>query len=101
MAKIYLKAHDLPFCKRSWSVVLDVVQQTYEGLSRGTSEKVHQEQAGKGGAGKRLIQMTSTDSFTILNHAEADVSTNVFLRILHNRACGFGMDYSAGHSEEK
>jgi hypothetical protein len=36
--------------------------------------------------GKKLIQTTSTDFLAVLNHPEAGVSTNVFLRILHNRA---------------
>jgi hypothetical protein len=36
--------------------------------------------------GKKLIQTTSTDFLAVLNHLEAGVSTNVFLRILHNRA---------------
>jgi len=40
--------------------------------------------------GKKLIQTTSTDFLTILNHAEVDVSTHVFLRILHNRAVDLG-----------
>jgi hypothetical protein len=39
---------------------------------------------------KKLIQTTSTDFLAVLNHPEAGVSTNVFLRILHNRALDLG-----------
>ena len=52
--------------------------------------KVHQKHVGKGGGGKKLIQTISTDFLVVLNHAEAGVSTNVFLHILHNRALGLG-----------
>jgi hypothetical protein len=36
--------------------------------------------------GKKLIETISMDFLAVLNHPEAGVSTNVFLRILHNRA---------------
>jgi hypothetical protein len=39
---------------------------------------------------KKLIRTTSSDFLGVLNHPEAGVSTNVFLRILHNRALDLG-----------
>ena len=39
---------------------------------------------------KKLIQTTSCHFLAVLNHPEAGVSTNVFLRILHNRALDLG-----------
>ena len=36
--------------------------------------------------GEKLVQTMSMDFLAVLNHPEAGVSTNVFLRILHNRA---------------
>jgi len=40
--------------------------------------------------GLRLIETTSDDFLSVLGHEKAGVSTNVQLRILHNRALDLG-----------
>jgi hypothetical protein len=86
MAKVYLRAHDPLLCERTWTTVSDAVQQTYEGPTKARWEKFIKSEPMALVLGKKLIQTTSTDFLSILNHPEAGVSTNVFLRILHNRA---------------
>jgi integrase len=86
MAKVYLKAHDPQFCERTWSLVSDAVQHTYEGSTKARWEKFITSEPLRGVIAKKLIQTTSSDFLAVLNHPEAGVSTNVFLRILHNRA---------------
>jgi integrase len=90
MAKVYLKAHDQQFCERTWSLVSDAVQHTYEGSTKARWEKFIRSEPVQGVVEKKLIQTTSSDFLAVLNHPEAGVSTNVFLRILHNRALDLG-----------
>jgi integrase len=86
MAKVYLRAHDPLLCERTWTTVSDTGQQTYEGPTKARWEKFIRSEPMALVLGKKLIQTTSTDFLAVLNHPEAGVSTNVFLRILHNRA---------------
>jgi hypothetical protein len=90
MAKVYLKAHDPHFCERTWSVVSDAVQHTHEGSTKARWEKFIRSEPVQGVIGKKLIQTTSSDFLAVLNHAAAGISTNVFFRILHNRALDLG-----------
>jgi len=82
MEKVYLKAHDQQFCERTWSLVSDAVQHTYEGPTKARWEKFIRSEPVQGLVEKKLIQTTSSDFLAVLNHPEAGVSTNVFLRIL-------------------
>jgi integrase len=90
MAKVYLRAHDPLLCERTWTTVSDAVQQTYKGPTKARWEKFIKSNPMAIVLGKKLIQTTSTDFLAVLNHPEARVSTNVFLRILHNRAVDLG-----------
>ena len=90
MAKVYLKAHDPQFCERTWSLVSDAVQRTYEGSTKARWEKFIRSEPVQDVIEKKLIQTTSCHFLAVLNHPEAGVSTNVFLRILHNRALDLG-----------
>jgi integrase len=90
MAKVYLKAHDSQFCERTWSLVSDAVKHTYEGPTKARWEKFIRSEPVQGVLETKLIQTTSCHFLAVLNHPEAGVSTNVFLRILHNRALDLG-----------
>ena len=70
--------------------VSDAVQHTYEGPTKARWEKFIRSEPMQGVLEKKLIQTTSSDFLAVLNHPEAGVSTNVFLRILHNRALDLG-----------
>lgn len=86
MAKVYLRAHDPLLSERTWTTVSDVIQQTYQGPTKSRWEKFIKSEPMTLVLGKKLIQITSTDFLAVLHHPKAGVSTNVFLRILHNRA---------------
>jgi hypothetical protein len=90
MAKMYLKAHDPQFCERTWSLASDAVKHTYEGPTKARWEKFIRSEPVQGVLETKLIQTTSCHFLAVLNHPEAGVSTNVFLRILHNRALDLG-----------
>ncbi len=90
MAKVYLTAHDPQFLERKWSLVSDTVQHSYEGSTKARWEKFIKSEPMALVLGKKLIQTTSSDFLAILHHPKAGVSTNVFLRILHNRALDLG-----------
>ena len=86
MAKVYSRAHEPLLCERIWTTVSDAVQQTYKGPAKARWEKFIKSEPRALVLGKKLIQTTSTDFLPVQNHPEAGVSTNVFLRLLHNRA---------------
>jgi hypothetical protein len=90
MAKVYLKAHDPQFCERTWSLLSDAVQHTYEGPTKARWEKFIRSEPMQGILEKQLIQTTSCHFLAVLNHPGAGVSTNVFLRILHKPCFGPG-----------
>jgi len=86
MARVYLKTHDPTLHDRTWVTVSDVIQQDYEGSSRIRWEHFIKSDPMSLIRNKPLTQTTSTDLLAVLNHPKAGVSTNGYLRTLHNRA---------------
>ena len=101
MAKVYLKAHDPQFCERTWSLVSDAVQHTYEGPTKARWEKFIRSEPMQGILEKQLIQTTSCHFLAVLNHPGAGVieqnlstfapSVKAFLQA--NDLDGFDIDY--------
>jgi hypothetical protein len=87
IAKVYLKAHDPQFCERTWNLVSDAVQHTYEGSTKARWEKFIRSEPVQGVLEKKLVQTTSSDFLAVLNHPEAAGS-------------GPRMDHSARHCEK-
>lgn len=86
MAKVYLKAYDPLLEQRTWRTVADTIQKTYTGHTE-TRWKVFIKSTPMSLVlDKKLIETMSSDFLAVLSHPQAGVSTNVFLRILHNRA---------------
>jgi hypothetical protein len=71
MAKVYLKAHDPQLCERTWSLVSDAVQHTYEGSTKARWEKFIRSEPVQGVIEKKLVQTTSCDFLAVLNHPVA------------------------------
>ena len=90
MAKVYLKAQDPEFCNRTWQDVATLVDAAYEGATKKRFAKFAKS-APMGALKKiKLIDTTADDMLAVLTHERAGVSTNVQLRILHNRALDLG-----------
>ncbi len=86
IARVYLKAHDPDLNFRTWTTVSEVVEREYEGSSKTRWEYFINSEPMSLIRNKILTQTTSTDLLAVLNHTKAGVSTNGFLRTLHNRA---------------
>lgn len=90
MAKVYLRAQDPEFCNRTWQDVATLVDAAYEGATKKRFAKFAKS-APMGALKKiKLIDTTADDMLAVLTHGRAGVSTNVQLRILHNRALDLG-----------
>lgn len=90
MAKVYLRAQDPEFCSRTWETVARLIEGNYDGPTRRRWQKFIRSGPAKIIGSKALVQTTAADFLTVLTHSKAGVSTNVFLRILHNRALDMG-----------
>lgn len=90
MAKVYLRAQDPEFCGRTWQHVADLIDAAYEGATKKRFAKFVKS-APMGPLRKiKLVDTTADDMLAVLTHERAGVSTNVQLRILHNRALDLG-----------
>jgi len=90
MAKVYLRAQDPVFCGRTWQDVATLIDTAYEGATKKRFAKFVKS-APMGALRKiRLVDTTADDMLAVLTHERAGVSTNVQLRILHNRALDLG-----------
>jgi hypothetical protein len=88
MAKVYLSAQSPEFLTRTWGVVLDHLAQSYEGATAVRWRKFAISDPLKLLVNLPLYQTEAVHFLAVLNHHRAGVSTNVWLRILHNG--GFG-----------
>jgi len=90
MARVYLIGQDPEFCRRTWADVVAEIERGYDGVTHRRWGKFYRSAPIQKLLRKELYQTTSTDLLEVLRHPRAGVSTNVQLRILHNRALGIG-----------
>lgn len=90
MAKVFLKAQDPKFCERTWHDVANLIDAAYEGSTKSRFGKFVRSVPMQLLVNLRLIDTTADDFLSTMGHEKAGVSTNVQLRILHNRALDLG-----------
>jgi integrase len=86
LAKVYVQAQDPQFGERSWSDVARLIDGAYEGKTKDRFQKFMRSAPLRGLMNRRLVATCSGDFLEVFAHPKAGVSTNVQLRILHNRA---------------
>lgn len=86
LAKVYIQAQDPQFGTRTWADVAKLIDAAYEGSTKDRFEKFIRSKPMRGLMNRRLAETCSTDFLAVFAHQNAGVSTNVQLRILHNRA---------------
>jgi integrase len=94
MAKVYLSAQSPEFLTRTWGDLIDLVARGYEGATAIRWKKFAISAPLKLLVNLPLYQTESVHFLAVLNHNKAGVSTNVWLRILHNRALDMGWQLS-------
>lgn len=90
MAKVYLSAQSPEFLTRTWADLIELVAKGYEGSTATRWRKFARSAPLKILLNLPLYQTESVHFLAALNHKKAGVSTNVWLRILHNRASDLG-----------
>jgi integrase len=90
MAKVYLRAQDPALCSRTWQDVAELIDAAYEGATKKRFAKFLKSEPMTALKKIKLIATTADDLLDVLTHPSAGVSTNVQLRILHNRALDLG-----------
>jgi Phage integrase family len=90
MAKVYLRGQDPQFCLRTWQEVAALIDAAYEGNTKKRFAKFVKSEPMAALRKVRLVDTTADHMLATLTHAKAGVSTNVQLRILHNRAIDLG-----------
>jgi hypothetical protein len=90
MAKVYLSAQSPEFLSRTWGQLIELVAQGVRGSNRQALQKVRQKRAAQILINLPLYQSEAVHFLAVLDHKQAGVSTNVWLRILHNRALDLG-----------
>ncbi len=86
LAKVYLRAQDPKVGERTWGDVARFIDKAYGGSTKERFQKFMRSAPVSRLMGLRLVETSSTDFLEALAHSKAGVSTNVQLRILHNRA---------------
>ena len=86
LAKVYMHAQDPMFGQRTWADVANLIDAAYEGSTKDRFEKFMRSAPLHGLLNRRLAETCSSDFLAVFAHPKAGVSTNVQLRILHNRA---------------
>ena len=86
MAKVYLRAQDPEFCARTWQDVADLIDAAYGGSTKKRFAKFMKSTPMKELMKTKLVDTTAAHLLAAMAHEDAGVSTNVQLRILHNRA---------------
>jgi len=90
MAKVYLSAQSPEFLSRTWGQLIELVAQGYQGPTAIRWRKFAVSAPLKLLANLPLYQTEAVHFLAVLDHKKAGVSTNVWLRILHNRALDLG-----------
>jgi len=86
LAKVYLQAQDPCFGQRTWGDVARLIDCAYEGSTKERFQKFLRSAPVRPLMNRRLVETSSSDFLEVFAHGKAGVSTNVQLRILHNRA---------------
>jgi integrase len=86
LAKVYMHAQDPQFAGRTWADVARLIDSAYDGNTKKRFQKFLKSQPVHGLMSRRLIETSASDFLDVFAHPKAGVSTNVQLRILHNRA---------------
>jgi hypothetical protein len=90
MAKVYLSAQSPEFLSRTWGQLIELVAQGYEGATANRWKKFAKSDPLKMLVSLPLYLTEAVHILAVLDHKKAGVSTNVWLRILHNRALDLG-----------
>jgi integrase len=90
VAKAYLVIHEPEFCARTWAAVARVIAQRYVGSTRLRWKKFLRSVPLRRLLRKKLVDTEAEDFLRVLYHRKAGVSTNIFLRTLHNYAVELG-----------
>lgn len=90
MAKVYLSAQSPEFLTRTWGDLIELVARGYEGPTAVRWRKFARSAPMKLLLNQPLYQTEAVHFLAVLDHKKAGVSTNVWLRILHNRAMDLG-----------
>ena len=90
MAKTYLAAKSPEMLSRTWGEIMDDMAIGYKGATRVRWAKVISSPPFRVIAPLPLLNTEGSHSLAVLRHPRAGVSTNVWLRILHNRALDMG-----------
>jgi integrase len=90
MAKVYLSAHSPEFLTRTWDHLIELMAQNYQGPTAIRWRKFARSAPVQALLGIPVYQTEAVNVLSVLNHPKAGVSTNVWLRILHNRALDLG-----------
>jgi integrase len=89
MAKVYLSAKSPELLTRTWSELIELMAKTYSGPTA-RWRKFHISGPMRMLANLPIYLTEATHLLAVLDHKKAGVSTNVWLRILHNRALDLG-----------
>jgi integrase len=90
MAKVYLAGSRPELLTRTWNEVAKEVEAGYTGPTYNRWRKFTASAPMQSLLKLLVIQTAPEDFLAVLRHAKAGVSTNVWLRILHNRAVDLG-----------
>ncbi|PAW77871.1 MAG: hypothetical protein B9S32_09735 [Verrucomicrobia bacterium Tous-C9LFEB] len=90
MARAYLTAKSPELVNRTWADVMRDLELSYSGSTLLRWGKVIKSPPFRLLANIKLIDTESSHFMEVLRHKRAGVSTNVWLRILHNRALDLG-----------
>jgi len=86
LAKVYLHTLDPDFGTRTWLDVARLIDNSYDGNTKTRFQKFLKSHPVRRLMSRRLIETSASDFLSVFSHPRAGVSTNVQLRILHNRA---------------
>ncbi|MEO8341140.1 MAG: tyrosine-type recombinase/integrase [Nitrospirota bacterium] len=86
LAKAYLQSQDPKFGERTWADVASLIDATYTGSTKERFQKFIRSAPALPLMNLRLVETSSADFLAVFAHPRAGVSTNVQLRIVHNRA---------------
>ncbi len=90
MAKAYLSVKTPEMAKRTWKEVMEEIEQGYQGPTLLRWRKVMISPPFQSLKKQPLLETEAHHFLKVLRHPAAGVSTNVQLRILHNRALALG-----------
>jgi integrase len=90
MAKVYLSAKSPELLPRTWSELIEVMMRGYTGATAIRWGRFRKSAPMRMLENLPIYQTEATHLLAVLEHKRAGVSTNVWLRILHNRALDLG-----------